>query len=447
MNTNVYQLEKEIEWFSLVLETRIQLYFQQECKFSDISEITPPVLTDNYYSDIIRGYTMNIDERLILILALIPYIKPEVLDVFFTHNKNTDRIFTEFGGWVGKSHNGYLPTGETAVFILAGGDINRRFEVIKVFDQEHFFKRDNILSLKDCAEHEPFLSGILTISTEFISKCTVGESIKPDYNSHFPAKLIHTNLEWEDLILSPDVLDDINQIRAWIEYGPVLMDDWKMKKYIKPGYRCLFYGPPGTGKTLTAGLIGKHSGFDVYRIDLSMLVSKYIGETEKNLKNVFDQAENKRWILFFDEADSLFGKRTQTANSNDRHANQETSYLLQRVEDFPGVVILATNLKNNMDEAYSRRFQSVIYFPKPDFEQRLQLWKNILPSKLPLDSSVNLSDIAFNYELTGGAIINVARYCALKSIRFNQHNLTHKMLCEGIKIEIEKEGKLFTTYS
>ena len=114
---------------------------------------------------------------------------------------------------------------------------------------------------------------------------------------------------------------------------------------------------------------------DEFRIDHYMIVSKYIGETEKNLANVFDQAENRNWILFFDEADALFGKRASTNTSNDRHSNQEIAYLLQRIEDFPGTVVLATNLKSNIDEAFSRRFQSIIYFPMPDQDLREVLWR------------------------------------------------------------------------
>lgn len=141
-----------------------------------------------------------------------------------------------------------------------------------------------------------------------------------------------------------------------------------------------------------------------------MVVSKYIGETGKNLANVFDQAENKNWILFFDEADALFGKRTQASSSNDRHANQEISYLLQRVEDFPGTVILATNLKANIDEAFARRFQSVIYFPTPEADLRLRLWQGVLGDKCRLAEDVDLVDLAEKYALAGGAILNVVRY-------------------------------------
>ena len=134
---------------------------------------------------------------------------------------------------------------------------------------------------------------------------------------------------------------EIEQIKIWLTYNADLLQDSNLSRKIKPGYRALFYGPPGTGKTLTASLLGKQFNKEVYRIDLSQVVSKYIGETEKNLEKVFSKAENKDWILFFDEADALFGKRSNVQNAHDKYANQEVSYLLQRVEDFPGLIILA----------------------------------------------------------------------------------------------------------
>src|SRR5690606_1665724 len=152
------------------------------------------------------------------------------------------------------------------------------------------------------------------------------------------------------------------------------MKDWGMEKRLNPGFRVLFHGPPGTGKTLTASLLGKYTGKEVYKIDLSMVVSKFIGETEKNLANLFDKAENKDWILFFDEADALFGKRTNVRDAHDKYANQEVSFLLQRTETYAGLVILATNFKNNIDDAFARRFQSHIYFPSPAFGERLKIW-------------------------------------------------------------------------
>ena len=207
------------------------------------------------------------------------------------------------------------------------------------------------------------------------------------------------------------------------------------------GYRVLFYGPPGTGKSLTATLMGNECGKNVYRIDLSQIVSKYIGETEKNLGKVFDQAMNKNWILFFDEADSLFGKRTQTSSSNDRFANQEVSYLLQKIEDFPGIIVLATNLKANMDDAFSRRFQNMVYFTIPDAKQREIIWKNAFSNKSILDKNVHLEEIADKYEIAGGSIINVIRYCSLKALKRNDNIIKKNDIITGIKKELLKEGK------
>jgi len=189
--------------------------------------------------------------------------------------------------------------------------------------------------------------------------------------------------------------------------------------------------------------VGIRTGFDVYRIDLSQVVSKYIGETEKNLSRIFDRAEHQNWILFFDEADSLFGQRTQTKSSNDRYSNQEVSYLLQRIEDFNGVIILATNLKENIDEAFTRRFQSVINFPIPDENQRYLLWKKILGTSMPMSDDIDLHQIAADYRFAGGSIINVVRFGALRAVQRKNGSaeLNSSDLQEGLRRELKKQGK------
>jgi len=174
-----------------------------------------------------------------------------------------------------------------------------------------------------------------------------------------------------------------------------------MKSRIKPGFRVLFSGPPGTGKTLTASLLGKYTKCDVFRIDLSLVVSKYIGETEKNLSKLFDRAENEDWILFFDEADALFGKRTGVRDAHDKYANQEVSYLLQRIESHSGLVILATNMKNNIDSAFTRRFNSIIEFEILSTPERLILWGNNIPKNIKLDKDVNLEELSRKFEVNG----------------------------------------------
>jgi hypothetical protein len=440
---NAASIEREIAWFSAVLAKRFDAYFGQSGETDDIRSLAPPDLADDtsVYAQVVREAGMDFDERLVLVLALIPHVRPQALDLFFTHNKNIDRGFTEFGGWRGKSHGGMLPTCETAAFILAGDDLARRFEISRMFDSEHFFTRKTMISIEAPASGEPFFGSALVLVQDYLNRFTTGQTHKPDYSAGFPAKLITTPLDWADLVVSPEVMDEIENINTWMRNGAQLMQTWNLVKAVKPGYRTLFYGPPGTGKTLTATLLGKSFDRDVYRIDLSMVVSKYIGETEKNLANVFDQAQNKDWILFFDEADALFGKRVEGSSSNDRHANQEISYLLQRVEDFPGVVILATNLKANIDEAFARRFQTSIYFPMPDSLQRLRLWQHLFPNQSMLASDVNLEELAEKHELSGGALANVARHAVIRASRMQRDQIVADDLIRGIKREFLKEGR------
>jgi len=442
-SANARSLERELAWFADVLQARINLHFGQPCKVAAIEEIAAPDLCadSSEYASLVRRCAMSFGERIVLLLTLIPHVRPEALDTLFVRNVNFDRGFTEFGGWKGRTHGGFLPTCETAAFILAGSDLAKRLEIFQLFDEAHFFRRLGMLRLEHAESGEPLFSSALLLSSDYLHLLTTGDARKPDHSREFPARRISTALDWPDLILGADVLAEIENINTWARHATTILDDWGLGRSIKRGYRSLFYGPPGTGKTLTATLIGKHAGVDVYRIDLSMVVSKYIGETEKNLANVFDQAENKNWVLFFDEADALFGKRTATSSSNDRYANQEVSYLLQRVEDFPGIVILATNMKANIDEAFARRFQSLVHFPMPDSDQRRRLWEGMLRGTRRLADDVNIALLAEDHELSGGAIANVVRYGAISALQCGRQKIHSADLLKGITKELRKEGR------
>ncbi|SFK24792.1 ATPase family associated with various cellular activities (AAA) [Nitrosomonas aestuarii] len=440
---NALALEKEIAWFKTVMMARFDLYFERETDIEDIHTIQPPDLTTDLsaFAQIVKAFDMGFDERLIVILALMPHLQAQALDSFLFMNKDIARCFTEFGGWQGKHHSGFLPTCETAVFILAGSDLTRRFQVLQLFQADHYLSKQGIIKITHTASGEPFLTASLTMTAEYLGRMMTGKNQKPDYDIHFPAKYITTALTWQDLVLSVEVMDEIENIKTWLQYSAKILQQWELGRHIKPGYRALFYGPPGTGKTLTATLIGAEAGIDVYRIDLSMVVSKYIGETEKNLANMFDQAINKNWILFFDEADALFGKRTQTSSANDRYANQEISYLLQRIEDYPGVIILATNLKANIDEAFARRFQTSVHFALPDPDQRIRLWRGMFSDNKLLSADVDLNLLAEKYSISGGAITNAVRYAAIRAIRKGRENITQNDLVKGITRELLKEGR------
>lgn len=440
---NARDLAHELAWFARVLDTRIKLHFDTDSEADSIFEIEPPDLGDSTspYAHFVRHYDISFAERIVVMLALIPHIHPQMLDVLWSRNEQTGRGFTEFGGLHGTSHGGFLPSGETAAFILAGDDLAIRFELARLFDGDHFFAHHNIVQLTPVAAGEPVLSGALTISQEYLHWFTTAVERKPSFNTEFPARLIETELEWNELVLPTSTLEQLEEIRHWITHGDRLLREWEMHKRLPPGYTSLFYGPPGTGKTLAASLLAKELGLDLYKIDLSMMISKYIGETEKNLARIFDRAQHKRWILFFDEADALFGKRTRVDDSHDRYANQEISFLLQRIEEFAGVVILASNLKANIDDAFIRRFQSVVFFPMPKPSERLRIWKKGFSPRAELENKVDLSRLAEKHDLSGGTIMNVVRYASLKALSRQGVTIFMEDLEEGVRREFMKEGR------
>jgi len=441
---NAETLQRELTWLQQCIEVRLKLYFQLPASVDTFQELTPPDLTDDpgNYAQFVREHQLNTQERLVLALALAPHLKPEAVDGFFAKNQTYDRHFTEFGGQRGKVHGGFLPTGETALFLCGENNLRVRHLLHYLFAGDYLFARLNVLHLEASEKSEPRFAGLLQVSKEYLAYFVHGGILKPEFGPDFPARYVSTALDWEDLVLAQRTMESVLEIRDWLVHSEQLLKDYDLGRRLAPGYKVLFYGPPGTGKTLTASLLGKVTGRDVYRIDLSLIVSKYIGETEKNLAKVFDQAENQDWILFFDEADALFGRRTEARSSNDRFANQEVAYLLQRIEDFPGVAILASNLKDNLDEAFSRRFQQMIHFALPAVEQRLQLWQQSIPQGMALAKDIDLEKVAKDHEMSGGTMMNVIRYCALQAVKEQPAIIRRKFLDHGIRRELEKEGKL-----
>lgn len=375
-------------------------------------------------------------------IAMTPHLQPDFFGKIIAEYLPDGGDFPEFGGVRGVNHRGLLPTGETAQFVIGGDDLEKRLDVQRLLGPEHWFAKEHILWLEPVPEGEPVMSGRLTLNPEVVEQLTLGTTSKPRFSMEFPAEYIETGMEWSDLVLPATTLRQIREIENWITHNDTLLRDWGMKKRLKPGYRALFYGPPGTGKTLTATLLGKQTSKEVFRIDLSRIISKYIGETEKNLSRLFDKADSKNWILFFDEADALFGKRTDIRDAHDKYANQETAYLLQRIESHNGLVILASNRRGNLDEAFSRRFQSIIHFPMPKPEERHALWLNTLPERMMTDAEIDWRAIATRYELSGASILNIVHYCAIESLANPAHPLDNKRLEKAIMREFIKEGKV-----
>lgn len=257
------------------------------------------------------------------------------------------------------------------------------------------------------------------------------------------ARKIDPRFTWDDIVLPREQITILREITATVRQRPRVLDEWGVgaKLASSRGVTVLFAGPPGTGKTMAAEIMAHDLGLDLYKIDLSGVVSKYIGETEKNLEKVFEEAASSNAILFFDEADALFGKRSEVRDAHDRYANLEISYLLQRMEAYDGVTILATNLRANLDEAFTRRLQFAVDFPFPEEEDRLRIWKALLPPELPLERPIDFPLLARRFRIAGGSIRNVivnAAYLAAS----DGDSVSMGHFLHGTRRELQKMGRL-----
>jgi AAA+ superfamily predicted ATPase len=254
---------------------------------------------------------------------------------------------------------------------------------------------------------------------------------------------VSTSHSWNDLVLPPATLRRVQEIVTAVKYRHIVYAQWGFARRIASGrgLKVLFTGTSGTGKTMTAGVMACDLGLDLYKIDLSGVVSKYIGETEKNLERIFRAAHCSNAILFFDEADALFGKRSEVKDAHDRYANIEVAYLLQRLEEYDGAVILASNLSKNIDEAFSRRMHYVVEFPLPDEPLRERLWRSMFPPEVPLGQDVDCRFLAKQFSITGGDIKNVVLDAAFLAVQ-DGRGMTMKHLMQAMARQMIKQGKI-----
>ncbi|MFV0299882.1 MAG: ATP-binding protein [Paracoccus sp. (in: a-proteobacteria)] len=425
----------EIAWLGACIDLRLRHFFANDA--GDLVLPAPPAAPAHSALGLLLDTAgMDAPARLVLALAVAQHVDSAVLDPFHVRNSAIDRIFSQFGGQQGGS-GAFVPTVETALFLLAGTDTVARIAAMRLFDPDHPLRGTAGLRLGQGGTAQ---GAALDLPVHRIIALCDGAAPRPDFAPDFPARRLTTQLGWDDLVVPRALRDQLEHILAWQRGRRTILEDWGLGRHFGPGFKALFHGPPGTGKTLTATLLGQRTGLDVYRVDLSMVVSKYIGETEKNLGVIFDMAAERDWILFFDEADALFGNRTATSSANDRFANQEVSYLLQRIEECQSLVILASNLRANIDDAFFRRFQIAVGFSRPDEAERLQLWRNITAT-LPLAADVGISGLAAGHDLTGAAITNIARHAAITALRGGKAEICDRDFRLAITAEMRKEGR------
>lgn len=440
--SNAATIIREVSWLESILLERMQL-LEQPGIHTLFSETPPPELeeADSAYAQLVKQHRLGAAERLLLITSLVPHFAPEVFTSRLRDDERTLKVrYPEMGGYIDGAFRNFVPSLQTALFLLAATDRTNAVYYHLALTEKSELLKERIISLMPISSSEDstnMRNHALRMSPEYVNYLLSGEQPRPDFGRSFPATLVSSGLEWSDLVLPERTHYQVQEIMTWVEHGPKLL---KLDSKINPSFPCLFYGPPGTGKSLTAKLIGKKYGKDVFRIDLSMIVSKYIGETEKNLAHLFDSAENKDWILFFDEADSLFGKRTDITDSHDKWANLEMSYLLQRMEEHRGLTILATNLKDNLDGALTRRFQAMVHFPRPGKNERKLLWEKGLPNGFKYDATISADKLA-KHDLTGANIANIIKSACLQAVAGDSHIVLKMHLIEAMQKEYAKENR------
>ncbi|MCW3085109.1 MAG: family ATPase [Bacteroidetes bacterium] len=421
-------LASDFEWLQNNLEAIIEKGIQNIEPAPELSG------TDDAYAKYVNVHSLDVNERLLILLSLSQYLDSTLLKKLVRDDNDFRLVQCPKTGVL-------LPTGETFLTLVSQNSLQNRMEAHRYLGTDHLFYRKSVLSMGEATSDASAYYGVLNLTASFRELFLYNRHSSPRFNKEFPAHLLETHLNWDDLIINPVTAERLEEIKAFLDHGETLRKKWGLSKHMKQGYRCLFYGPSGTGKTLAATLLGKHVQREVYRVDLSTVISKYIGETSKNLNALFNTAEDKDWILFFDEGDALFGKRVDTAqsdNTNAHFANQDIAFLLQRIENYNGLIIVASNFKKNMDDAFSRRFQSIVHFDVLNADLRKQYWEDNLPTAVSLGTGIDLEQIAKKHPLSPASIINIINRVSLQTIRKNKTEIGSADLELCIKDELIK---------
>jgi len=433
-------LADEFMWIENLIKFRINELcgVEQESTLPRIPNLVADI--HPYFDELMRN-EVNVIERIAVSLAFAASTAPQFLNYLYTKNQYTDRIFSEFGVLEVESGQKLTPTWGTVFFLFMGSNVNANFSMMEYIHGDHRLYKDRLFVMPQDRSENPFLTPLI-INPDVLYTWVYPKHLRKLADAYFPAHEISSSLNWDDLIIEDETSQGLHQLRLWLRHGEELLKHPKLGKYVNNGIRVLFYGPSGTGKTLTASLLGKEFALPVYRVDLSQMVSKWIGETEKNLARVFDMAEKQGWILFFDEAEALFSARGEVNNSNDRRANQEVSYLLQRIENFDGTIIMATNLRDNIDDAFIRRFQLMVNFPIPNEETRERLWEHLLKDTFPLEPNFSLRQLAVDFEITGGNMKNAFRALMLEIYDKPKEErcVRREALYRAVRYECSKDG-------
>lgn len=431
-------LIEEVEWLREVIELRNKEQLMGDFSREIDLTLSLPIPQPGNYSKLIEKYKLDYVGRVILVLAVAAEYDQSVFAPLMRLNPESMQLDILVGGQFDKTKNMFMPTFQTALFVLSGNNRMLRAKYSAQLCDGHILLDEQILysaNLNGLLEH--LTQGIIEIDESYYRYLLTGNKPRLDHGKYFPAELKKTAKSFDDIVLS-DALR--NKFTPVIYYMLSAQNNYytEVNHRFNKGYVVMLYGPPGTGKTYVTTILGNTFGKDVYRVDLSRVVSKYIGETEKNLKLLFDRLQGKDCLLFFDEADAIFGKRSEVEDAKDRFANQEISYLLQRVEEFDGLTVLCTNFENNLDDAFQRRINVKIHMTRPREPERRKLWEYYLPEGFDWINNRLLDYLSESYEFTGAHIKNILEMVTLQMHHEDLESITYDVLLPYLDIECDK---------
>lgn len=427
----IYQ---ELNWFAQVLYHRFknpqdttalwnlpQKYPGEEGQPSPLQ--APYIDSKSHYGQLLNQYQLGEEARLLLALGVAIHLN-QILLLPLVELAQYPGTYPLIGGELTNQKRRFQPSSQTFLFLVAGADVIRQGQVQYHFQVQHPLIRDEVIQLRSFRSthtdnqeaYDEWLYKRIILHKDYYHYFMGGQMPRPEDNKNLPLTKLDTSLTFEDLVLPTQTRHDLKPLLDYAQNGQAIFNDAQLSSGFKKGYIALLYGAPGTGKTLIATTIGKKLGLVTYQLELAQTVSKYIGETSKNINQVFQELERtiehlkgKPSILFIDEADALVGKRSEVKDSKDRYANMDVSNLLQKLEGFPGLVIMASNFQQNFDPAIKRRIDSFVQIPQPEASQRAELWKRYLPAHLQYPTPDFAQQLGEKFRLTGAQINNIMK--------------------------------------
>ena len=433
---NIACIIGELDWLSRRIDNLLHKDFSQYLPL-------PPLKPGTAYEKLVTEYGLNESDRIFLNLALADIFDPSILAPFALLFK-TPEIKSLYGGLMKEHTAGFCPTVRTGIFLLADKDSEMRNYYYCHYNARHTLFTSNILLTYEVKECQGFLNRELMFNEQFLPTILQGNPPSLDGDAGFPARRGKRTHTMKDVILDETTITELEKLRRFARNMKKLWQLPNSSRY-RQNFIGIFSGDPGTGKSHTAEAIGNELNLPVYKVNFAQMVSKYIGETEKNLERVFDRFSGQPSILFFDEAESIFSKRIEVKDSHDKHSNNEQSFLLQKIEEYNGIVILATNVQNlsqYFDKAFQRRIRQIVTFNFPEYAERIRLWENALAAPFKYEEGL-VDRLAKNYQFSGGGIYNVISEGIIEALDRNTETISFEMLEQAMMDEFKKTGRKY----